>query len=52
MAGVDSEVQARFRDAYGRALMALRLGQAASAERQLRAIQAAARDRFSPSAGA
>ena len=42
MAGIDSEAQARFREAYGRALTALRLGQAASAERQLRAIQAAA----------
>jgi len=42
MIAADSETQARFREAYGRALTALRLGQAATAERQLRAIQAAA----------
>ena len=42
MATVDGDRQARFREAYGRALTALRLGQAATAERQLRAIQAAA----------
>jgi len=42
MATADGDRQAQFREAYGRALTALRLGQAATAERQLRTIQAAA----------
>ena len=39
---VEDQTQAKFRTAYGQALRALRIGHAATAERQLRAIQAAA----------
>jgi tetratricopeptide (TPR) repeat protein len=39
---VDARSQAGLRNAYGRALRALRMGQAATAEQQLRAIQTAA----------
>lgn len=39
---VEEQTQAKFRAAYAQALAALRIGQAETAERQLRAIQAAA----------
>ena len=42
MAATQGEAQARLREAYGQALAALRLGQLVTAERLLRAIQAAA----------